>query len=236
MKYNNEPYGHHKMLSIDGNFLAITNKKRMNWYLTRGLAIMVNDNDYQLTFVANCNDNTERAEFFKVGLENKCVVCGTEKDLTRHHVVPTQYRTYLPLNYKSKNSYDVVCVCNKCHNNYEREADKLNDELIKKAGLSKYTKKNIHSVKAFNKLKYHSKWLETAHKFELTQWLEYELDDTIENILKKDELEFPKLSELIINEVDDYKDFVIMWRKHFLEITKPKFITQEWLDGVETIF
>ena len=101
------------MFSIDDKFLAHVDTKRMNWYLDRNLAAMMNNKDFKLTFKSK-GDNT-RGKYYMLELENNCVVCGLEENLTKHHVVPSQYRKFLPLKYKSKSSFDVLCLCADCH-------------------------------------------------------------------------------------------------------------------------
>ena len=148
MEYNNNPYENCMMLSIDGDFLAYTDLKRMNWYMDRDLADRVDDKTYQLNFVTQGDGNENRADYYKVPLENKCVVCGTDEELTKHHVVPSQYRKHLPVEYKGRNSYDIVIMCDTHHNEYEREAEKLKDELLIKYGLENYKKKSQRVARA----------------------------------------------------------------------------------------
>ena len=51
--------------------------------------------------------------------QNQCVVCGTNEDLTRHHIVPYTYRKHFSDTIKSHNSHDVVPICTFHHSEYE---------------------------------------------------------------------------------------------------------------------
>ena len=233
MDYNNKPYGNYEMKSIDGEFLAYTDLKRMNWYLSRELANKIDDTTYQLNFVTQGQGNSERISFYKVALSNHCVVCGTDDELTRHHVVPSQYRKLLDVKYKGRNSYDIVSICNTCHQEYEREADKLKKSMSIKFGLENYTKINSRINRYHTTLKYYSNNIPEDRKETLIHFLTTSLDDTIENILKIDRYEFEPETELFMKNITDIESFIIMWRKHFLETAKPQFIAKEWVDNVE---
>jgi 5-methylcytosine-specific restriction endonuclease McrA len=154
MEFNNTPYGNYKMVSTDGGFLAFTDKKRMNWYVSRNLAILIDKTTYQLNFATEGDGNWDKGDYYKLALENKCVVCGDNEELTRHHIVPSQYRKLLSIKYKGRNSYDIVAICNTCHAKYEREADKLKEHILINFGLSTYTKDNARIKKYHHTLKY----------------------------------------------------------------------------------
>jgi len=235
MTFNNNPYGNFKMTSITGDFLAYTDEKRMFWYLDRNLANRLDNTTYQLNFETK-GGNGERSDFYKISLENKCVVCGTDKELTKHHVVPSQYRKHLPIEYKGRSSYDVVCICNECHNKYELEAENLNKVLLEKYGLVDYIKNSNYAKRCFNALKFHSHRMDEERINEMTNFLVSYFGVPLEETLALDNLEFMNISEKIMLHIDEIEEFIIMWRKHFLEHAKPEHITQEWVDGVEEVF
>jgi hypothetical protein len=235
MTFNNNPYGNFKMLSLKGDFLAYTDEKRMYWYVDRNLAKKLDNTTYQLKFETK-GGNAERAEFYKLALENKCVVCGTDDELTKHHVVPSQYRKHLPIEYKGRSSYDVVCICNTCHNAYEIQAEELNKEIWAKYGLTDRVKDNNYAKRCFNALKFYRDRLDEDKKEEMISFLELYYVRPFEETLKLDNLEFITISEEVMNHVEDVEEFIVMWRKHFLEVAKPQHIAQEWIDGVEDVF
>ena len=221
------------MHSIDDKFLAHVDTKRMNWYLDRDLAVMVNDKDFKLTFKSK--GDKARGKYYMLELENQCVACGSEEFLTKHHVVPSQYRKFLPLKYKSKSSFDVLCLCMDCHHAYEIEADKLKNELLIKYGLSEYDKE-AYKIRAFHKtLNMHSEYIPDDKRSDMVEYLENFLNANIEDILSVDDYEFETSTELLMKQISDNEEFVIMWRKHFVEFAKPKFLPQEWYDEIELV-
>ena len=226
-------YGNHKMYAIDGTFLAHVDTKRMNWYLDRDLAVMVNDKDFKLTFKSK--GDKSRGQYYMLELENKCVVCGIEEKLTKHHVVPTQFRKYLPLKYKSKSSFDVLALCEGCHHKYEIYADKLKEDLLGLYGLADHDK-TIYKIKSiYNILNTHSEYIPDERRNEMVEYIQNYFDADIEDILQADNFEFETATELMMKQIDDYDSFVIMWRKHFVENAKPKYLPKEWYDEIKYV-
>lgn len=237
MEFNNKPYENMKRLSIDGEFDCYTNAKRMDWFISRNLAVKIDDDTYQLTFITK-GDNSERSAFYQEPIENKCVACGTDEELTKHHVVPSQYRKFLPIKYKSRSSYDVVIMCDTCHNKYELEADKLSDFFLNKYGV-------IDKSLIYNKIKryrsvltHHSDRLPEDRLNEISTFLITELNDTISNIMtdKYDNIKFESPAEVLMSRINDYEKFIITWREHFLEHVDPQHISQVWIDDIYTSF
>tara|TARA_R110000796_G_scaffold27712_12_gene76254 strand:+ start:1597 stop:2322 length:726 start_codon:yes stop_codon:yes gene_type:complete len=223
-----KPYGNHKMFSIEDGFLAHVDTKRMNWYLDRDLAVMINDKDFKLTFKSK--GDKDRGEYYKLELSNCCVVCGSGNELTKHHVVPYQYRKYFPDEYKSKSSFDVLCLCKTCHNEYELKADVLKDDLLAQFNLESYTKDVQRVSRSIHALENYSEWIEGDRKQRMVSDIEDFFDDSLDNILDGEEIEFESATSLLMKNIKDIEGFIIMWRKHFVEHTNAKSLPQEWLD------
>lgn len=226
-------YGNHKMYSIEDKFLAHVDTKRMNWYLDRDLGTMINDKDFKLTFKSKSDKS--RGKYYMLELENKCVVCGEEKNLTKHHVVPTQYRKFLPFKYKSKSSFDVLGLCDECHHKYEIEADNLKEQLLIKYDLVNHDKTMCRIKSLHTTLNKHSDYIPDEKRSEMVEYLEEFFDTDIEDILQVDEFEFESSTELMMKQIDDYEEFIIMWRKHFIEYAKPEHLPQEWFDEINLV-
>ena len=97
-------YQNLKTYSPDGDLMFLANKKKINWYLDRGLAVKIDDSSIKLTFEPK---GSGEKIIPLIDRENICVVCGTIDDLTHHHVVPTVIKKRLPLEYREHSSYDV---------------------------------------------------------------------------------------------------------------------------------
>jgi hypothetical protein len=171
---------------------------------------------------------------------NRCVTCGNEEYLTRHHVVPYCYRRYFPLELKSHNFHDVLSLCSNCHDKYERKADELKEkiasiynapvggEVESKVDIIKYTKMattllsdipNIpksrilflrNEIKDFFKIK------------RLTKKRLKKISEIKSTIVRKTH------GEIVISKIDDIQSFVEMWRKHFIDNNDCKHLPEKW--------
>eukprot|EP00761_Pharyngomonas_kirbyi_P008090 gb/GECH01008101.1/.p1 GENE.gb/GECH01008101.1/~~gb/GECH01008101.1/.p1 ORF type:complete len:331 (+),score=80.79 gb/GECH01008101.1/:1-993(+) len=144
-------YENCSILSPDGTLMARVGKKKLEWYLNRNLAKTVDENTIQLTFQphgpGNAGDN-----FYLSDKENECVCCGTEEHLTKHHIIPHEYRKWLDENIKSHSSHDIVLLCSFCHDNYECEALHLRKKIANEfnaplQGTGKYRDTELNKIK-----------------------------------------------------------------------------------------
>ncbi|KAJ1887838.1 hypothetical protein LPJ66_008901 [Kickxella alabastrina] len=114
-------YENCRVLDISGNLLFKTSRKRLDWYLARHLANEIDPGTIQLTF-ANKGSGRTHEPFYLQDMRNACVVCNSDRQLTQHHVVPYQYRQFMSEEIKSRSSFDLLPLCARCHDAYERHA------------------------------------------------------------------------------------------------------------------
>mgnify|MGYP000562813796 FL=1 len=126
------------MLAPDGFCLSNCDRKKAEWYVDKGLGTVVCENPFtvKLNFEpSNRQYNRETGEedkddeFYVADRENKCVVCGTDKNYSRFFIIPGVYRTHLPNELKSHRSHDIVLMCFACHETASRLQDNLKREL-----------------------------------------------------------------------------------------------------------
>uniref|UniRef100_A0A7S1SY78 3'-5' exonuclease domain-containing protein n=1 Tax=Tetraselmis chuii TaxID=63592 RepID=A0A7S1SY78_9CHLO len=116
----------------DGELLCHCDRRKMRWYLERGLATLVADqeNTIRLNFQ---HQNTGKADasnrFYATSKSNHCVVCGESGHYLRYRVVPSCYRRHFPLHLKTHRSHDIVLVCISCHEAAQVVADEVKREL-----------------------------------------------------------------------------------------------------------
>lgn len=116
----------------NGSHMYTTSKRKVDWYLQRDLAVIIAPHKVQLTFTPKGEGFKEHEIFGKLPRINRCVVCGEEHNLQRHHVVPYHYRKFMPLRYKSRNHHDVVLICRKHHEEYEQIAKFYKNQIAAK--------------------------------------------------------------------------------------------------------
>jgi hypothetical protein len=130
----------------NGNHMYTTSKRKVDWYLVRELAKVIAPNKIQFTFVPKGEGFQAHEIFGKLPRINRCVVCGEEHNLQRHHVVPYHYRKFMPLIYKSRNHHDVVLICRKHHEEYEQIAKFYKNEIATKFDVDSIEEMNAKQI------------------------------------------------------------------------------------------
>ncbi len=226
-------YESFEMLHPEGYFMSFVNEKRANWYINRGLANWVGDKKFQLKFSPN-GSGKGHIPFYTQKLENRCVVCGVEHNLNKHHVVPYVFRSKMPVKYKEKSNHDVLAICIDCHEHYETIAMDFKNKLLKDAGINisnrlteeeKWNKDILSSRKMLERI--NNKEIdpsiipnERLQKFKMFANLD------LKEVPPKT-FQWDLLMEKIVGEEKIF-DFVKMWRKHFVENMNPQFLPKYW--------
>ena len=147
MTHKKKIYGNCRVLHPDGQLMFLCVQKRLNWYIDRGLAELVSEEPptIQLNFEPRDRGamdekyRDEDREYLLGSKQNMCVVCGQSDydQPTKHHVVPHEYRKFLPHHLKNRSSHDVVPICKKHHEEYERtHALQLKKDITERFGAS----------------------------------------------------------------------------------------------------
>lgn len=244
----NKIYGNWTVLSIRGEEIFKCLEERANWYLVRNLATRISENPptIQLNFEVKKEGNKGDA-YYLSSKKNICVKCGTDnlEVLTKHHIVPQMYRKYMPLNIKSRNSFDVVPICFKHHDEYERFADELKNNISNKYNAPingiyvecNELEKKIQAIKSSIVIVKHGDKIPFERKVKLLSCVRDYLEKA--DILDED---IYKLSvtpveskkrikthgQIVMEQIEDHQGFVEMWRFHFLEYVNPKFMPDYW--------
>jgi hypothetical protein len=240
-------YGNCQVLSPEGILMFRCDLKKANWYVNRSLGEIINENPLtvKLNFQPKGLGNHDKG-FGLSEMGNKCVTCGTEEYLTRHHVVPYCYRKHFPLEIKSHNFHDVLSLCVDCHENYERKADELKRSLSEtyKApinGEMEVVKKDmVRLIKIASTILSPKRKIPTDRINKLKSELKSYFG--IKRLTKKrlESIATVKSSfikkthgEIVIESIDDIQSFIEMWREHFLEHNRCEYLPKNW--SVKTI-
>ena len=248
--------------SKEGNFLGYTSKKKINFYIRNNLCDVVSPNHIRLNFPYK-GDGRLTVGVSSIKRENICVKCGARQELTKHHVVPSCYKRHFPSHFKDHSSYDIVGLCVYCHRDYEVWADELKLEINRKyntkefvyglnlsSSLQRWTKTASELNKIYHKtrtLEFYSDRMNSDTKLKLNDEIlnlkiKYNIDT---DSLEETEREVKKLIKDLRNQVDnhykkvvdqveDFNDFIIMWRLHFVEHAQPMFLPEGWIEELET--
>lgn len=91
-------YENYTLLAPDGRVLCRCGRKKVDWYLSRGLARAVENepSHFQLNFVPG--GHGEDGDTYQLAdKSNHCVVCGRDDYNTKHHIVEYEYRQHMPV-------------------------------------------------------------------------------------------------------------------------------------------
>lgn len=241
VKKDRKIYGNWTVESPEGHSMFRCDLKKANWYLNRNLAKVVGELTIRLTFTPNGLGNNGKT--FGLGqMENKCVNCGSEEYLTRHHIVPYCYRRHFPDKLKNHNFHDVMSLCTDCHEHYEINfAKKLKDQLSSEynAPIGGYLKKldssKLRLSKMAKALLKHSEDMPKDRYEEISTFIKEALDisELTTEILQSitiDKKEVIELShgQLVVSQIEDFQEFTLRWRKDFVNNMDLKYIPKDW--------
>ena len=129
-------YGNVHFQGPSGETMFHGDNEKALWYLNRNLVEVISRDPPVLRFTFSPGGPGHVGdEYYLTSKANRCVVCGAEEGLNRHHVVPSVYRRHLPPEVKDHSHHDVLLMCLSCHEKYEDEANQLKAELGESSGV-----------------------------------------------------------------------------------------------------
>ncbi len=241
MQTSNLIYGNCCVLSPEGILMFRCNTKKVNWYLNRGLASIVSDDPLtiKLNFTPNGLGNHNKG-YGLSKMHNKCVNCGTEEGLTKHHVVPISYRKFFSEEIKSHNFHDVLPMCVECHEKYERKADEYKKELASKYDAPidgviinrsdvpiKYIKMALALIKdskipSRRRSDMRNKIKSQFNLKRLTKKKIKKISEIKSTIVKKTH------GEVVVSKISDIPLFIESWRTHFVQNNECNHLPENW--------
>jgi len=236
-------YGNILVLAPNGAEMFLCTDKRAEWYLSRGLAKKIDETTLKFTFEPK-GYGADGDKYLLGSKNNACVVCGLGDlvQLTKHHIVPSEYRKLFPDIYKSRNSHDIVIICREHHRVYENiHAISLKESLAEKydAPIHKtQTDSYISAVKAAGVIAKHKEKIPVKRKEELIMiifkgTLEEKIGDKyIKKLSKVDLGEYMSSvkshAQIVMEKIEDLQEFTEIWRQDFLDAMHPQFMPEYW--------
>lgn len=240
-------YQNGMILAPDGQALCRVSDKRLNWYLDRNLATKESEDPLVIRLKFEPSGRSLADPLLLLPRKNICVVCGSNQELTRHHVVPRCYRRHFPDKVKSNSSYDVVPICIDCHLKYESFVGKAREVLAQQYDVptkmyhSESDKQLKHASSAAWTLRKHGEKIPPEKQLLLKERVAEYLGVAVDMLTEQD---YQRLisqyrgtekgmgylhAKLVMEKVKDLNEFVSFWRRHFFDTMKPAF-APEYLD------
>lgn len=234
----------------DGTNLSRCGKKKLRWYIERDLAYKVCDNPptIRLKFEPSGRRGLDDPLLLD-GKPNICVVCGTDEDLTRHHIIPYSFIRYMQIEYKVDVIRDIFPLCRECHNDYEKKSLDKRQELAERFNVPMFG----IDPNEYRKVRRATGAARTLHKYgvNIPEDRRSALKEMMKEFLDKDEVtdediktmsdykitqrhDYVNFSKYVAGQVDDYNEFAKEWRTHFVETMKPKHMPSAWKIDRET--
>lgn len=224
------PYDNYKIFHPDGTLMCFCSKKKANWYLKNNLAILKDDNNIILTFTPKGYGDPEE---ILIGRKNCCVITGNTTNLTKHHVVPTQYRQHFDSSYKDKNSCDLVVLCRDKHDEYEEIANdfkmQLHDDYVDDSFLE-MNKAWIEAKSIFNCINNYYNRLPHDRQVYMTcrlDGLRKRWKFTDSELKNSAYLGSVERNRVIVNKIG-IVNMIVLWKLHFIKYGKPQFLPHWW--------
>ncbi|KAI4384967.1 hypothetical protein MLD38_003048 [Melastoma candidum] len=119
-------YHNCRIFANDGRLLCYCDRRKLEWYLCRNLAKIVEEDPpaIMLLFEPKGRPEDEDNEFYIQSKKNICVGCGEENHYLRYRIIPSCYRMHFPEHLKSHRSHDIVLLCVDCHEIAHAAAEK----------------------------------------------------------------------------------------------------------------
>lgn len=234
----------------DGTLLFLASEKMVDFYLSKNLGELISEGPpraIKLNFVPKGMGHAGR-EFYLIPRKNHCAVCGATERLSKHHVVPECYRRYFEVKMKEGWSHDVLALCKECHDSYELKASEFKRRLEQKYDApmqgrgftidhqNRRIKKLTNTYKKYSHLIPADKAVEIEQELKayfqvgdlaLVQQEQWDHAGQLPEYIRHPD--FKSHGELVLESYEGTTfDFVVMWRKHFLETMNPQFLPQLW--------
>jgi hypothetical protein len=217
-------------------FIGYCPKKRMDWYLTKGLAIKLTDNSIAITFEPRMK-NGDSFEEMTLKRENNCVVCGNDDNLKKFHTIPQEFKKKFPLKYKSHVSNDIVLLCDEHIDEANIISKSFREDLFDAYNITDNHFINGHKKKIINEAQQILNGKENMDL--LKKLMKIDEEPSIEEINELAKSEYINIingcksaSEYIVKKYIDKNKldvFITMWKENFIQNMQPNFLPKCYL-------
>ena len=238
-------YGNCEVYSPDDQLMFLCLEKKANWYIRETNAQIISYKPLRIRLTFEPGGYGNRNDEYSLSLkENICVICGEDniEILTKHHIVPIEYRKHFPLKIKSRSSHDIVVLCKKHHHEYENNfAQKLKREFERFYDIP-HPKLSLDRLKtngayALAMLLLNSERCAKIPKIRIEEMNEkirevfghndlFEI--TKQSICKSVDEENLAVGKLLVEKIENIEGFIKIWRQHFVHNMCPQHMPKGW--------
>uniref|UniRef100_A0A7N0TFL9 HRDC domain-containing protein n=1 Tax=Kalanchoe fedtschenkoi TaxID=63787 RepID=A0A7N0TFL9_KALFE len=141
-------YHNCRIYADDGRLLCYCDRRKLEWYLRRDLAELVEEDPpgIKLKFEPKGRPEDEDNDFYIQTKKNICVGCGEQNHYLRYRIIPSCYRIHFPEHLKSHRSHDIVLLCVDCHEIAHAAAEKYKRRIAVELGIPLFIQKVVDSI------------------------------------------------------------------------------------------
>ncbi|KAH0930188.1 hypothetical protein HID58_015915 [Brassica napus] len=141
-------YHNCRIYANDGRLLCYCDRRKLEWYMSRGLAKLVEEDPLaiMLLFEPKGRPEDEGNDFYIQSKKNICVGCGEGDHYLRYRIIPSCYRVHFPEHLKSHRSHDIVLLCVDCHEVAHAAAERYKKEVAAEFGIPLFVRRVLDSV------------------------------------------------------------------------------------------
>jgi len=143
-------YDNCKLFSKDDKLIGCCNKKKMMWYLAKGLGMPITDSSIKINFDHKIKNTDGEIDKYRemsniYEKENKCVSCGDEyTELESFSLVPYEFKKCYPPSYKKYRGDLIILLCKECKADAQYFNGEMTNDILDEFG---YEKKDIIDLK-----------------------------------------------------------------------------------------
>ncbi|VVB07415.1 unnamed protein product [Arabis nemorensis] len=143
-------YHNCRIYANDGRLLCYCDRRKLEWYLNRGLAKLVEEVPpaIMLLFEPKGRPEDEGNDFYIQTKRNICVGCGEGNHYLRYRIIPSCYRVHFPEHLKSHRSHDIVLLCVDCHEVAHAAAERYKKQIATEFGIPLFVRRVLDSKEA----------------------------------------------------------------------------------------
>ncbi|CAH9089270.1 unnamed protein product [Cuscuta europaea] len=145
-------YHNCRIYANDGRLLCYCDRRKLEWYLNRDLAKLVEEDPpaIMLLFEPKGRPEDEDNDFYIQSKKNICVGCGERNHYLRYRIIPSCYRMHFPEHLKSHRSHDIVLLCVDCHEIAHAAAERFKKKIAVEFEIPLFVRRVVHSTPAEN--------------------------------------------------------------------------------------
>ncbi|GJZ92945.1 RRP6-like protein 3 isoform X1, partial [Tanacetum coccineum] len=143
-------YPNCRIYANDGRFVCHCDRKKLEWYLQRDLAKLVDEDPPAIMLLFEPKGRSN--DIYTRSKKNICVGCGEGNHYVRHRIIPSCYWIHFPEHLKSHRSHGYVLVCLDCHEKAHSFAEEYKNKVASDYGIPLFVHKVVNSSRGVSPL------------------------------------------------------------------------------------